>query len=135
MSNGPITPKPDDEPVEPRSSEPIPPSDDSSTPEASGSVQTRIRARWSASFAGPLPPPDILRGYEEVLPGAAQRIIAMAENQQSHRTKIESAVIQENCKSQRRGLTYGFVITMTAIIGGIFLVYEGKNTAGLVSIL
>jgi uncharacterized membrane protein len=33
----------------------------------------------AASFQGPLPPPSILRGYDEITPGAAERIIAMAE--------------------------------------------------------
>lgn len=33
----------------------------------------------ASSFSGPLPPPDLLREYEEILPGAAERIFAMTE--------------------------------------------------------
>ena len=28
----------------------------------------------SKQFSGPIPPPEIIKGYEEVLPGAADRI-------------------------------------------------------------
>ena len=40
-----------------------------------------------SSFSGPIPPPNIIKGYEEILPGSADRIIAMAENQSKHRQK------------------------------------------------
>lgn len=35
-------------------------------------------------FSGPLPAPDVPRGYDELLPGAAERIIRMAEKEQTH---------------------------------------------------
>lgn len=34
-------------------------------------------------FSGPLPAPDVLRGYDDILPGAAERIIRMAEKERS----------------------------------------------------
>ena len=37
-----------------------------------------------ASFSGPLPPPELLKQYDEVVPGAADRIISMAEAEQAH---------------------------------------------------
>src|SRR4051794_22436827 len=55
--------------------------------------QTRVRVRRSmvriahevAEFSGPLPPPSYLREYDIILPGAASRIISMAEAEQRHR--------------------------------------------------
>lgn len=38
--------------------------------------------RSYSSFRGPLPHPDLYGGYENVLPGSAERILAMAEYQQ-----------------------------------------------------
>lgn len=32
-----------------------------------------------SEFSGPMPPPSILSGYEKILPGAADRILSMAE--------------------------------------------------------
>ena len=31
------------------------------------------------SFSGPIPHPETLKGYNEIVPGAAERILAMAE--------------------------------------------------------
>lgn len=59
----------------------------------------------------------------------------MAENQSKHRQELEKQVIDANCKVQRTGPIYGFIICMTAILGGIFLIYVGKNAAGLASII
>ena len=39
---------------------------------------------------GPIPPPGMLRGYEETLPGSADRIFTMAEFAQKHRANYEN---------------------------------------------
>jgi uncharacterized membrane protein len=38
----------------------------------------------SARFSGPLPPPAILAQYNNAVPNAAERILKMAEKEQSH---------------------------------------------------
>jgi len=40
-------------------------------------------------FAGPIPPPSMMKQYEETLPGSADRILKMAENQSEHRQWME----------------------------------------------
>lgn len=47
-----------------------------------------------AVFQGPMPPPTMLRGYEEITPGAADRIIAMAEREQAHRHVWETHALR-----------------------------------------
>ncbi|MGH9691365.1 MAG: DUF2335 domain-containing protein [Candidatus Acidiferrales bacterium] len=89
----------------------------------------------AAHFSGPIPPPDILIKYNEAVPGAADRIITMAENQSKHRQGLEKTVIDANCRAQRNGSILGFIICMTAILGGMFLVYSGKSAEGLASII
>lgn len=42
-----------------------------------------------SEFSGPLPHPEILARYEEILPGAATRIFEMAEEQAIHRRYME----------------------------------------------
>lgn len=39
-------------------------------------------------FHGPLPPPDSLKQYEQILPGIAERIVAMAEQEQKTRLEL-----------------------------------------------
>lgn len=64
----------------------------------------QIVERRSVTFCGPLPPPEILQQYNEILPGAANRIITMAEEQSSHRRILESKVINSDIINSRLGL-------------------------------
>lgn len=48
-------------------------SGDENKPLSNGKVQVMART----SFSGPLPPPEILHGYESVLPGLASLIIPL----------------------------------------------------------
>jgi len=45
--------------------------------------------RTIETYAGPLPPPKLFEGYEQVLKGSADRILTMAEKEQSHRHSFE----------------------------------------------
>jgi uncharacterized membrane protein len=86
-------------------------------------------------FSGPIPHPDILVKYNDAHPGAADRIIAMAEKQAAHRQELERTVVNTNCLTAKRGPIYGFIICMTAIGGGVYLIELGKSAAGLASII
>ncbi len=86
-------------------------------------------------FIGPIPPPEILSKYNDALPNAAERIVAMAESQMKHRQALEYMVLSSNCKVQQRGPIYGFIISMFAIGGGIYLIHTGKDISGLATII
>lgn len=55
-------------------------------------VMKRVVVRAIEQHSGPIPHPDIIKQYEEILPGAADRIISMAENQSSHRQAMEKSM-------------------------------------------
>lgn len=82
-------------------------------------------------YTGSIPHPRIVRGYEEMLPGSADRILAMAERQQAHRLKIESAVIQSDIRTQYLGLGVAFIVALTLVIGSMLLLAIGRDVAGL----
>ncbi len=95
-----------------------------------------IAPRFQAEFfSGPIPPPNLLARYSEVVPNGAERILGMAERQSAHRESLESKNLSENHNAERRGSLYGFIIAMTTILGGLFLIYTGKSVSGLVTIL
>lgn len=56
-------------------------------PESDGSVFTGIRAEYS--YSGPTPPVGDIERWEQVLPGAADRILSMAERAQAHQETTE----------------------------------------------
>lgn len=70
----------------------------------------------SISHSGPLPDPDTLQRYEQVLPGLAERIVAMAEKQSDHRQSLERAVILNGIKAEGRGASYAFALGLCGII-------------------
>jgi uncharacterized membrane protein len=82
------------------------------------------------SFSGPLPPPEVLKKYNDIVPGAAQRMIAMAEGQFTHRTTLEKKVIEADLVRSRWGQILGFVIAIFGLgISGVISLY-GKQWAG-----
>ncbi len=103
-------------------------------PQSRDKSELLIQSR-STTFSGPLPPPVILAQYNEIIPNGALRILAMAERQSVHREQIEARVVNGNVASQTRGSYFAFVLALISIIGGLFLIYTGKNTQGLVAII
>lgn len=90
-----------------------------------------VMGRWS----GPLPPPAALEQFERASPGAADRILTMAEREEEHRQSLERMMATSEIKSRNRGQFLGFAIAAITLVGGIWLVYEGKDWPGLVAIL
>lgn len=91
-----------------------------------------FRAAW---FQGPLPPPAVLAEYNSVLPGAADRIIGMAERQSSHRQDLERNVVNGNIRAEGVGQRNAFILGVITILGGIGLIALDKSSEGLVAIV
>ncbi|MBP9670626.1 DUF2335 domain-containing protein [Candidatus Woesebacteria bacterium] len=85
-------------------------------------------------FSGPIPPPNILKGYEDVLPGSAHRIISMAERQSKHRQGIESSVISSNILNEKRGMSFALIINIAVILGAVYLIAIGKELTGFITL-
>lgn len=72
-----------------------------------------------ASYEGPIPPPNLLAEYNEIIPDGANRIMTMAEKQQEHRHYIEKTVIEAGVDQSKRGLNRGFwICTIFGVISG-----------------
>ena len=81
----------------------------------------------SSSFRGPLPPPEILKEYESILPGASERILKMAEKQQDHRISIEKTIVDRQTKQSGHGQTWGGILTILLCFITVFLGYYGHD--------
>ena len=84
----------------------------------------------SMEYAGPLPPPAYLAAYEQIAPGAAQRILAMAEEQAKHRREIESKVIGSDTGRSWAGLFIGGILSLAILASGTWVILAGHDTAG-----
>lgn len=59
-----------------------------------------------SEFSGPIPPPNIIKGYEDILPGAAERIISMAERQSAHRQEMERVMVNAEARDSLLGVCF-----------------------------
>ena len=86
------------------------------------------------SFNGPLPAPEDFKQYESVLPGAADRIISMAEKQQLHRTSLEKEIVDRNFNQSSRGQIIGGILAICYILASFVLGLYGHETlAGIIA--
>lgn len=85
------------------------------------------------SFSGPIPPPEIMQGYENILKGSADRILSMAENQATHRMDIEKSVVKRSLNQKTFGLIMGSVIAL--VILGITVYFAVLGLVWLAGVL
>ena len=85
--------------------------------------------------SGPLPPPSFFRTYEDTLPGAAHRILTMAEKQQEHRHVQQSVRLASDASREARGQWMAFAIVIVAIGGGFALIFSGRPVEGVTTAL
>ena len=79
------------------------------------------------SRSGPLPDPNTLKEYEEILPKGADRIFTMAEREQSfaHTYNLKNQEIRS--RASLLGQIFGFVLGVIGIIGAVVLSIYGKD--------
>lgn len=90
------------------------------------SVAVRISSH--ESWEGSYPPPQALQKFEEVLPGSADRIFKMAENDLDNRHLHD----REVSRYMHRGQIFGFILAGIALLGSIFLIAIDKTITGTI---
>lgn len=86
-------------------------------------------------YSGPIPQPTDFEKYEKVLPGSADRILKMAENQSLHRQTLEKSVVYSGVQDSKRGQYFAFLLALVIIIGGFYLIAIDKDVVGVVAIV
>ena len=100
-----------------------------------------IAAQKREVFEGPLPHPDILQKYEQIMPGIAERIVQMAEREQDIRAQTvasedarKDALValaqNENDRTHRalnKGQNVGLFITVACVIAAFVGMLMDKN--------
>ena len=83
-----------------------------------------------AAFSGPLPHPDTLKRFDEVVPGAAERILTMAEEQSVHRRALETKVVDSDIARSKWGQILGFCIAVAGLAASAWIAVYGSAVAG-----
>ena len=77
-------------------------------------ARCRIIAEKTSVSIGPLPPPSILKEYEDSIPGSAERILTAADEERKHRHKSENSLIGlgHTYKSRGQWLAFGALLVV-----------------------
>lgn len=86
-------------------------------------------------YQGSIPHPDILKKFDEVVSGAANRLIEMAENEQKHRHQLERKIFTSEIALKIGGLITAGLITLCFLGSGMYLIINDKSTQGLVLLI
>jgi uncharacterized membrane protein len=84
------------------------------------------------SFSGPLPHPDILRQYDEIIEGGAERIIKMAESQSAHRQELERWAVKSGSVLSFVGVAAALIISLGVLYVSYKLIAGGHTVIGTV---
>lgn len=115
-----------------------PPTEIKDKPEVKMAVQEVI----SATYKGPLPPPNIMRGYDDICPGAAKMILDEFQANSEHVREMERMTRQKELDMANRGqiiaTVFGFIlfaiVTYSLFAGHVWIAGAGIITA-LVSVI
>lgn len=84
----------------------------------------------AAQFSGPLPPPEILRAYDDVVEGGAGRIFDQWERETKHRQSLETKALNAYVAGITRAQWMAFIVIFSIGIGGLVIVALGHALAG-----
>lgn len=90
----------------------------------------QILIKKEERFSGPLPHPEHFKKYNQIVPGSANRLLKMAEDDLAHIHSIQkSQVLMENIATIG-GLITGWSIAVISLVGSGYLIMNGHDIAG-----
>lgn len=72
--------------------------------------------RRTLSFKGPIPPAGELKAYDEVLPGAAERILRMAEKALDSQIEVDTTLAHGDVGAVKRGQLLSTAVVMLGMV-------------------
>ncbi len=109
---------------------------DNNPPARSNPSNPPARVATYTEISGPIPAPQILQQYNNIVPGAAERIIRMAEKQSDHRMGLENKVVNSNLVKSYLGMIAGTSIAIFGLYIAKEIAINGNPaTAGIVAAL
>jgi hypothetical protein len=77
----------------------------------------------------PVPPPAEMREYERLNP------VDLLEEQSRHRIELERIVVNGNNRRANIAQILSFILVMVVLVGGVILLFKGKDGVGFASII
>ncbi len=84
------------------------------------------------SHSGPLPDVETLRGYNEIIPNSAERLLKHMEIQREHRIELEKKALRSSLTQSNTGQYMAFFIALIFGAGAYDLIKSGHDIAGTI---
>jgi uncharacterized membrane protein len=85
-----------------------------------------------ATYNGLLPGPNVLRQYNDIEPGTANRIILMAEQQAAHLQLLEKKTVYSGARDSLLGVVFAFILGMFIIDSVTIVILNGHSVSGTI---
>ena len=92
----------------------------------------RAEMKQMEAFSGPLPRPADFREYEDIMPGAANRIMELAEREAAHRHATDNFRLKTESRDSLLGIISAAVLCSGTISAGTIIALSVPSTAGTV---
>ena len=80
-------------------------------------------------YSGPLPSPRDFQQYNMIVPGAAERILRMAEKEQAHCQTIVGETTHRVFRERERGQWFGLIVALLGLSVAAFALWLGYEAA------
>lgn len=91
----------------------------------------QILQKKTEVYSGPLPHPDHFKHYNATVPGAGNRLLSMVEKDLAHTHITQKIYTFTDSVTSILGVVSAFLISVGGIGGGMYLVLEGHDAAGV----
>ena len=101
--------------------------------DASGALDLHILQQeivQARTWAAPMPEPDVLRDYDEVLPGAAERILRAFESVTVDASARDDRIVDADNWVAKTGAGWAFALLLFCFFAAVAFFVAGNNYAG-----
>lgn len=106
-----------------------------------------IQQQTTQLYQGPVPHPEILERFDNLVPGTAARMFQLAEDESKHRRELETRTNDANIAAQQKQLSIaeyqsrsvfrsdtigqvaGVFVSLSCIVGAVYLALDGREFA------
>jgi len=82
------------------------------------------------SFSGPMPPPELLQRYEEIIPGFAKALLVEIQEQGALSRELQRTDLLKDHRRADIGQVFTLVISLSAVGSAVCLGLAGANLPG-----
>lgn len=91
-----------------------------------------LQMTLTRTVESPLPLASEIEGYEKVLPGSADRILALVEKQSQHRQDCEKRELELAGRNDLIAIIFAFIFAMSVLICSVILILNNHSEAAAI---